>query len=207
MSRKRIVDDAEIITVAEIVAEDYTALVLADQLKDTESCLQWCARRRLLRNSVLCSRCNQPVSLNNYKALQDGKRWKCRPCQLVVSVRHGSFFHNSKLTLRQVILLTYYWATDTPQLTAAGETDISEQTMVDWYNFCRDECANWLARNPIELGGFDQGGEPVIVEIDESKFFNRKYHRGRDSDGHWVFGMIERGSKKCIMTVVRMKHI
>jgi len=49
-----------------------------------------------------------------------------------------------------------------------------------------------LAQNPIELGGFNKGGEPVIVKTDESKFFNRKYNRGRDTEGHWVFGMIER---------------
>ena len=30
------------------------------------------------------------------------------------------------------------------------------------------------------------------VEIDESKFGRRKYHRGRMVEGHWVFGGTER---------------
>ena len=31
------------------------------------------------------------------------------------------------------------------------------------------------------------------VEIDESKFGRRKYNRGRATEGHWVFGGMERG--------------
>ena len=40
------------------------------------------------------------------------------------------------------------------------------------------------------------------VDIDESKFGKRKYHRRRHVDGHWVFGGIERGSKDSFMMVV-----
>ena len=37
------------------------------------------------------------------------------------------------------------------------------------------------------------GGPGIIVEIDESKFAKRKYHRGkRCCDGSWIFGGIER---------------
>jgi len=40
------------------------------------------------------------------------------------------------------------------------------------------------------------------VEIDETKYFHRKYHRGVWKEGHWVFGGIERGSRKCFMVEV-----
>ena len=43
---------------------------------------------------------------------------------------------------------------------------------------------------------------PKIVEIDESKFFHRKYHRGQWREGHWVFGGIERGTKRCFSVEV-----
>ena len=36
----------------------------------------------------------------------------------------------------------------------------------------------------------------VIVKIDGSKFGKRKYHKSRRVDGVWVFGGIERDSKK-----------
>ena len=35
------------------------------------------------------------------------------------------------------------------------------------------------------------GCEGKEVEIDESKFGKRKYHRGKRVDGVWVFGVIE----------------
>ena len=40
------------------------------------------------------------------------------------------------------------------------------------------------------------------MEIDESKFGKRKYHRGRNVEGHWVFGGIERGSRESFMVAV-----
>ena len=40
------------------------------------------------------------------------------------------------------------------------------------------------------------------MEIDESKFGKRKYHKGRRKEGVWVFGGIERESKNCFLTSV-----
>ncbi|CAC5363308.1 unnamed protein product [Mytilus coruscus] len=47
-----------------------------------------------------------------------------------------------------------------------------------------------------------RGGDSVIVEIDESKFGKRKYHKGRQVEGQWVFGGIERDSKKSFFATV-----
>jgi transposase-like protein len=46
------------------------------------------------------------------------------------------------------------------------------------------------------------GGTDKIVEIDESKFGKRKYHRGHRVEGQWVFGGMERGSGKVFMVPV-----
>ena len=60
-------------------------------------------------------------------------------------------------------------------------------TAVDWFNFIRDVCAQYFVDHPVEIGG-----PGLEVEIDESKFGRRKYHRGRIVEGHWVFGGTER---------------
>ncbi|XP_015377233.1 PREDICTED: uncharacterized protein LOC107171498 [Diuraphis noxia] len=49
------------------------------------------------------------------------------------------------------------------------------------------------------------GGVDKIVEIDESKFGKRKYHRGHRVEGQWLFGGVERGSRKCFLIPVEFR--
>jgi len=58
-------------------------------------------------------------------------------------------------------------------------------------------CIAYNLRNSEKLGGPGK-----VVEIDESKFGKRKYNVGRIFQGQWVFGGIERGSKKLFMVAV-----
>ena len=46
-------------------------------------------------------------------------------------------------------------------------------TIVDWCSFAREVCATILEVESQPIGGVGK-----IVEIDESKFGKRKYHRG-----------------------------
>ena len=41
-----------------------------------------------------------------------------------------------------------------------------------------------------------------LVEINETKYFHRKYHRQQWQEGHWVFGGIERETGKCFLMEV-----
>ena len=73
------------------------------------------------------------------------------------------------------------------------EFGISHTTIVDCYNFSRSILENFSEQI---------GGPGKIVEIDESKFGKRKFHKGRKVDGVWVFGGLERDSKKCFFKSV-----
>ncbi|KAG1085909.1 hypothetical protein G6F39_012598 [Rhizopus arrhizus] len=44
----------------------------------------------------------------------------------------------------------------------------------------------------VQVGGVNSDGQPIIVEIDESKFGKRKYNKGKRVDGVWVVGGVER---------------
>lgn len=49
------------------------------------------------------------------------------------------------------------------------------------------------------------GGKGKTVQIDESKFGKRKYHRGHHVEGQWVFGGIDNESRKCFLVAVEKR--
>lgn len=57
-------------------------------------------------------------------------------------------------------------------------------------------------RNHIKIGG-----PGTIVEIDETVITRRKYERGRlVSNQQWIFGLIERGSCRCVLMPVERRN-
>ena len=86
----------------------------------------------------------------------------------------------------------------TRQDTVRRELKINcKESVVDWYNLCREVCSEVLEKENVKIGGLGK-----IIEIDESEFGKRKYHKGRKKDGVLVFGGIERGTKNCFMCSV-----
>ena len=57
-------------------------------------------------------------------------------------------------------------------------------------------------KRETEIGGLDSNGIPIVIEINVSLFFNRKYHCGSIHSNHLVFGGIERGTRKCFTVEV-----
>lgn len=47
------------------------------------------------------------------------------------------------------------------------------------------------------------GGPQVIVEVDEAKIGRRKYNRGRIIQGQWVFGAVERISRRIFVIPIK----
>lgn len=99
-----------------------------------------------------------------------------------------------------MLKFTYWWCRDVDQMQIKHELGLSSSTAVDWDSFCREICEIFLLENSEMVGG-----EGIVVQIDESKFGKRKYHRGHRVDGQWVFGGIEEGSRKCFMVAVEQR--
>ena len=74
--------------------------------------------------------------------------------------------------MAEILEITYSFSHDWQQLQLTHETGISGRTAVDWYQFSREVTTEILLNRSEKLGG-----EGKIVEIDESKFGKRKYHR------------------------------
>ena len=115
----------------------------------------------------------------------DGFRWRCpwRQCYGTRSVRDGSFAARSHLSLGKLLLVVYHWCFFVRLTSRMGMLALAELTIVDWFQYMRDECSWKRMSEPISLGGHGQ-----IVEIDESHVIKRKYNRcaRREQHQRWV---------------------
>ena len=164
----------------------------------------WLMGLQLIRHVVRCNArgCRADMVLEERLDSQDGHRWRCRRCRKSKSLRYGSFFTNSNLSIKEMVLVIYCWAVGMCLSTASTVTGHSKQSLVDWFNLLREECSNKILRTPI--ADRQLGGPGEIVEIDESLMIKRKYNRGQMRLQHqqWVFGMYERESKIGIIIMV-----
>ena len=87
--------------------------------------------------------------------------------------------------------LMYFRSVESPNSMVENEVGGNKNTVVDWANFMRDICCNWVRDNPATLGGVDDNGQPIVVQIDETKYFHRKYARREWHEGHWVVGGVD----------------
>ena len=90
---------------------------------------------------------------------------------------------------------------DTAHLQIIHELHLNKNTIVDWSNFLRDVCDYYIEINPVELGGLDDNGQRIDLQIDESQSFQR----GQWVEGHWGFGSVERRThKSCLIGPVKL---
>jgi len=133
--------------------------------------LQWLARHRLIRNNVDCGRCRRPMALVARAECNDGFSWRCRQCSTRSSVRTGSFFANCDLTTEKIVMMMYYWVYEVKcKHVMMFESLVSWNTIVNYNNYFRQQCCDWLLTTNQQLGGFDANGQSVFVEIEELLF-------------------------------------
>ena len=115
-------------------------------------------------------------------------------CRKRRSIRAGSFFEDSKISLGQWLNIIYLWSIDILNKQRSLITGFSLRTIATTLAKIRQIYSLKILHGNIKLGGRGK-----TVEIDESMFgHKRKYNRGRVSEGTWVFGMVERGSGRTL---------
>ena len=149
--------------------------------------------------------------------ISDGVRWRCRRCKTSKSIRDGSFFAMSKVTLQKWLILIFWWTQQYPVTNATRIAEVDEGTAIDVYRWLREICSKKLLPIPMILGG-----PGIVVQIDESLFRHKpkvinfliientvilkdiihlhtysmthvlQNHRGRSTTTEvWVFGMVD----------------
>ena len=130
--------------------------------------------------------------------------WRCSACKRKLSILHKSFFAGTKLPLPDALEAVYYCYKRRSQRDWIEEGGRARnwETSVNWFNFTRETMALM-----VQLGNRQIGGPGRIVEIDESKFGKRKYHRGRRVDGCWVLGAVLRSIEDGHAEMIRLSIV
>jgi hypothetical protein len=91
----------------------------------------------------------------------------------------------------QIVLFLNHWITKNfDHATVVENLGLSLRSSIDWRSFCSEVAI-------FDLGQQGQiGGPGVVVEIDETCVARCKYNRGRPLSHLWLFGGVERVSKK-----------
>ena len=150
-----------------------------------------------------------PYAIEETKDSKDEYVWRCRKIHKIiknsvsytvkdvkVSIRHNSWLVDTKLELEIVLEFIYLWSQGFSASEIKHELKISNKTITEWTHFLRESCIYSVMENSSSIGG-----NGIEVEIDESKFGKRKYHRGHRVEGQWVFGGREKYNKKQIFMI------
>ena len=136
--------------------------------------------------------CDAQMILKERQNTTDGYIWECPSsnCRKHRSVRVGSFFEDSNISLARWLYVIYLWSIGESNKRLSLLTGLSLRIR----NICSMKILN---------GNFKLGGRGKTVEIDESMFGSkRKYNRGRVSEGQWVFGMVEQDTGRSLVFCV-----
>ncbi|GFR07507.1 uncharacterized protein TNCT_632041 [Trichonephila clavata] len=120
-------------------------------------------------NEYECPKYAKDIHLVHRNRTIDGSEWRCRvqakknPHFVWRSVRRGTWFSESKLSISIILRLTSYWFGKSMNEFLVNDLNINKATVLDWYMFCCEVCMIACVNESAKLGG-----EGVIVEIDES---------------------------------------
>ncbi|XP_014783957.1 uncharacterized protein LOC106879049 [Octopus bimaculoides] len=205
---------ADIVDDEKIRQESWTFYDLFKQISTNDIAITWLAKYKLISNSVICSVCGNPCTINVIKRSIDGIRWRCPQHNFSRSIRKGSFFEKSHLSLTTFIWLMYMWSRDYQHTEMTHETNVNKNSTTDMFRLIRELLERFLEDHPTELGddppeigGFDlQTGEPKVVEIDVTKCVKSKRNEKKHKKEFWIFGGIERGTDKCFLVPIEYQN-
>lgn len=171
-----------------------------------DAAIAWMREKGLLMRTAQCPICSSMMQ-EEYTNGADDKIWSCRRTingrrhQIRTSIRSGSLFAGSNISIRATLLLLYEWSRLTPIDETAYQCGVGKRAALLWFSKFRDLVEFDLASRDESI----LGGNNEIIELDECQIGRRKQHSGRVPKPIWVFGGVVRGSggKECFIEIVR----
>lgn len=119
------------------------------------------------------------------------------------SVRDASMFSGLKSDLHKVLAVIWLFLHDVKLGSMQIMTGLSSGTIREILKLVYRLMNADIKDEDVSIGGVDENGKPIVVEVDESKFGKRKNHKGHPVEGVWVVGGVERTpERKVFLTTV-----
>lgn len=161
--------------------------------------------RETIKNCPECRAVLQTVGDRH----RHGFRYICRnhaPVTRRFNPYQNTFLANVRMNRdmgeEKITMIIYSWLDRTPVTKAMETIQMSKETAIAWYGYCRDvACAiAWHEYQPI-------GGPTDIVEVDETHLFKRKYNVGRLTEWRhiWLLGGISRTTRDRFAVIVERR--
>ena len=103
---------------------------------------------------------------------RDGCVWRCssNKCNRKISIRKGSWFEGSHLSIDVILKLTYYWVYNCCNDFVMNELRIgSKHTIVDWFNFAREVCIEYFGKGKCTGRGSGENSGNRLKQIWEKE--------------------------------------
>jgi len=133
---------------------------------DSFKVIQWLQRRQLLKSEVRCDSCYCSMRWSKNSHSNDGYDWRCqiKHCmkyKCSKSIRLGSLFANSRISLPKWFDIMYLWSERVEVKSTGNQVKIGHKSIILCYGSFREVCELYFKANPIELGG-----PGIFIEMD-----------------------------------------
>nr|VZI30167.1 unnamed protein product [Spirometra erinaceieuropaei] len=171
------------------------ALVTVDNIREAiemPNVIAYCQEKRLLPTIQACL-CRKPMRLHARKVCSDGVIFQCTRCHRRKSVRTGSLFEGSHLTLSKIMKILLAFVRGARVKQCEQETEVAHNTVLSWYRICRDVCSAVLPRLTRQLGG-----PGIEVQLDATMVSRRKRNAKRRRVPYWIVGMYDTRQRRAV---------
>jgi len=175
------------------IKEDFTNLLeLVEYFDNEQKCIDYFANKKW-GNSPVCPHCG----CKKVYSFKDGKRYKCASCRKQFTVRIGTIFEDSKVSLKKWFMAMYLLASHKKGISShqlARDIGVTQRTA--WFMLHRIRYAFEQCNIDVELEGDVELDETYVGGKNKNRHFDKKvkHSQGRSiKDKVPVFGMIERG--------------
>lgn len=173
-----------VVTVVYVMSQSTNMLSLTwkeliPRIADQEKAIGFCREYGLIPDEQpkKCVNCGADACVTLWKRPERFNfplQFVCKKCRKRSSITINTWFHNSRLSIEESIILIACWVRNFTLEETAAECNVSVNTVCDFYGFCREVCYVIVTNDSVPIGG-----ENKIVEIDESHLRTRKYRKGR----------------------------